>query len=730
MPRRRCAPAGAPRRPGSRRRRARSRSSRCRRSRAARIPPSHSRPGYYHAPDAAPRIRLRRGTEDEVGGDRRLGDRRLRAVSVPAEAAGGDDERERGLPARERRVDRGQRPRRGALRRRPRGRHPRRLHPRGGPDRGRPAPDQRRRAQLRRRDRGRRARDRRARPPISTGCWRSSTPFQGPICGAEPIATAGDSGEAAPTEAPAAVSADGSTALLLIRTNTEDSEEIQDNVDALREIAPDPDAGEGELRAYVTGIGGIVSDSIEVFESIDTTLLLVTVGLVLVLAAGDLPLAGDRAGAAVRGRDRLRDRRRARLRPGRGGGARGQRPDHQPVDRPDVRRRHRLLPVDRLPLPRGAATVRGQARGDGACHRAHRAGDPLGRRDRDRRDAGAHARRLQRHPDDGTGAGAGRRRDAARGPHPPARAAGGARAQLLLAGDPAPRQRAAGCARDLAPGRALRPRAPDARARDLGRDPRPRRAGAVPGPRHHRLRRGLSRSARVGRRPARDRGPAVGRPDRGHDRPRRRRRRRAGGGRGAGGRRRRGGGPRRDLGGRRARADRRDARLRPVLRRGQRHDPGPARGGPGGRGRRRGAGRRADGGELRHHRDPALGREADRAAGPAADLRHPLPAPARGRRAALPGRDGGPLLRLRARRDDADLHRDLQPARLGPGPADLRLHLPGRARGRLQHLLDEPDPRGGRPPGDQGGGDHRARADRRRDHQRRADPRRAPSSRS
>ena len=108
-------------------------------------------------------------------------------------------------------------------------------------------------------------------------------PFQGPICGAEPIATAADSGEAAPTEAPAAVSADGSTALLLIRTNTEDSEEIQDNVAALREIAPDPDAGEGELRAYVTGIGGIVSDSIEVFESIDTTLLLVTVGLVLVL---------------------------------------------------------------------------------------------------------------------------------------------------------------------------------------------------------------------------------------------------------------------------------------------------------------------------------------------------------------------------------------------------------------------------------------------------------------
>ena len=220
--------------------------------------------------------------------------------------------------------------------------------------------------------------------------------------------------EAAPEDAPAAVSADGSTALLLIRTNTEDSEEIQDNVAALREIAPDPDAGEGELRAYVTGIGGIVSDSIEVFESIDTTLLLVTVGLVLVLllaiyrspviALVPLFVVAIAYGIAAA----------ARLRPGRGRGARGQRPDDQPADRPDVRRRHRLLPADRLPLPRGAATVRGQARGDGACDRAHRAGDPLGRRDRDRRDAGAHACRLPRHPDDGTGAGARRRGDAAR----------------------------------------------------------------------------------------------------------------------------------------------------------------------------------------------------------------------------------------------------------------------------------------------------------------------------
>ncbi len=111
-------------------------------------------------------------------------------------------------------------------------------------------------------------------------------PTQGPICGVEPIAPAAPADVAAAAtdeDAPPTISEDGSTALLLIRTNSEDSEDIQDNVAAIRDLVPDPEPGEGELRAYVTGIGGIVSDSIEVFESIDTTLLLVTVGLVLVL---------------------------------------------------------------------------------------------------------------------------------------------------------------------------------------------------------------------------------------------------------------------------------------------------------------------------------------------------------------------------------------------------------------------------------------------------------------
>ena len=98
--------------------------------------------------------------------------------------------------------------------------------------------------------------------------------------GSDPAASRG---QAPPEGTPPAISEDGTTALLLIRTNSEDSEEIQDNVEAIRDVTPPADAGQGELRSYTTGIAGIISDSIEVFESIDLVLLLVTVSLVLVL---------------------------------------------------------------------------------------------------------------------------------------------------------------------------------------------------------------------------------------------------------------------------------------------------------------------------------------------------------------------------------------------------------------------------------------------------------------
>jgi putative drug exporter of the RND superfamily len=113
-------------------------------------------------------------------------------------------------------------------------------------------------------------------------------PFTGPVCGEQALAGGepqeGQGQQAqAQAQGPKSISDDGSVALVLVRTGSEESEDIQDNVEALREIAPDPGASDGELRGYVTGIGGIIADSIEVFESIDVTLLLVTVSLVLVL---------------------------------------------------------------------------------------------------------------------------------------------------------------------------------------------------------------------------------------------------------------------------------------------------------------------------------------------------------------------------------------------------------------------------------------------------------------
>ncbi len=121
-------------------------------------------------------------------------------------------------------------------------------------------------------------------------------PFAGPVCGAENLPGAGSREQSAAAgavpappggepETPGAesVSKDNSTALVLVRTNADKSDDIIDNVEVLRGIAPEPNAAEGELGAYVTGIAGIIADSIEVFESIDTTLLLVTVTLVLVL---------------------------------------------------------------------------------------------------------------------------------------------------------------------------------------------------------------------------------------------------------------------------------------------------------------------------------------------------------------------------------------------------------------------------------------------------------------
>ncbi len=85
------------------------------------------------------------------------------------------------------------------------------------------------------------------------------------------------------SEGPPAVSEDGSTALLILKTGSTESEEIQDTVGVLRDLTPSADASEGELRAFVTGPAGFITDATEAFEDIDGTLLVVTIALVLLL---------------------------------------------------------------------------------------------------------------------------------------------------------------------------------------------------------------------------------------------------------------------------------------------------------------------------------------------------------------------------------------------------------------------------------------------------------------
>lgn len=113
------------------------------------------------------------------------------------------------------------------------------------------------------------------------------SPFTGPNCpskasiaGSPTDAKQASSSEIASAQAQL-ISKDRSTALVLVRTNAESSTGIMKTVKVLRDNLPGPDAK--PLESYVTGIAGIVSDSIEVFEGLDVTLLLVTVSLVLIL---------------------------------------------------------------------------------------------------------------------------------------------------------------------------------------------------------------------------------------------------------------------------------------------------------------------------------------------------------------------------------------------------------------------------------------------------------------
>ncbi len=125
-------------------------------------------------------------------------------------------------------------------------------------------------------------------------------------------------------------------------------------------------------------------------------------------------------------------------------------------------------------------------------------------------------------------------------------------------------------------------------------------------------------------------------------------------------------------------------------RNGRRGDPRPPP-----RDRSRRPARRHPGRELRHRADQRPRHEADRAPGPA----RRRPDPARG-----PARPGRPRLPDRHRASPPSPPRSASPPSPSPSLRDRRarlqpradvLHLPRRARGRLQHLPDDPGARGG-----------------------------------
>ena len=109
-----------------------------------------------------------------------------------------------------------------------------------------------------------------------------------------------------------------------------------------------------------------------------------------------------------------------------------------------------------------------------------------------------------------------------------------------------------------------------------------------------------------------------------------------------------------------------------------------------------------DGEARRRERDPVrllrgdpAGPRAARPAGAAGHLHHPGGPAARAGRAALSDRHRGLLAVRDPRRHRLRLHPDLRRRRLRHVLAHLRLHLPGGAGRRLQHLPDESRSRGG-----------------------------------
>jgi RND superfamily putative drug exporter len=84
------------------------------------------------------------------------------------------------------------------------------------------------------------------------------------------------------TPSPPVVSDDGEAIQVFLPFDGKDPEQFIKNIDALRELLDRPGRPAG-LSTYVTGLGGISADLFEVFGSIDTTLILATVLVVVVI---------------------------------------------------------------------------------------------------------------------------------------------------------------------------------------------------------------------------------------------------------------------------------------------------------------------------------------------------------------------------------------------------------------------------------------------------------------
>ena len=136
------------------------------------------------------------------------------------------------------------------------------------------------------------------------------------------------------------------------------------------------------LRSYVTGQAGFDADRSAAVEGIDGTAAGDHRRARAAADAVDLPLAADRGADARRGGDRVRDRHRDIYGLVQADVTTVSGQSTAILIVLDVRRGHRLLPADRLALPRRAARERRRRR----CA-PRRAGDPRLGRDRRRVDA-------------------------------------------------------------------------------------------------------------------------------------------------------------------------------------------------------------------------------------------------------------------------------------------------------------------------------------------------------